>query len=426
MQSLIPRDDLETILRWMPQREIVVLLGARQVGKTSLIKLIWQKLPESKTFFFDLEKSDDLNRFRSIESFLSYLQARGFDGKHQIYVAIDEAQYLPKPSNFLKVIHDHHPLIKLIVSGSSALDIRKQFKDALTGRKVVFEIHPLNFSEYLYFTHHKEAGIKQKVHIDSVLENFGAVKPYGSLTGTIAPAFEIFAVWGGYPLVSLSKTKEEKLRRLKEIHDTYLQKDVRDLAKVENLAGFNRLVSFLAVQSSQLLNLQNLSRELQMPRRDVERFIAILEKTFVVERTLPFHSNRQKELVKMSKLFFADTGLRNMNIEDMRPLELRQDKGYLIENAVFAELKKRKELTARIQFWRTKDGSEVDFIRVLNREPLPIEVKYQTFTRPSLEPSLKNFISKYEPRQAVVVTRDFLCQSQVGRTKVFHIPAWMV
>ncbi|MEW6556987.1 MAG: ATP-binding protein [Elusimicrobiota bacterium] len=426
MELLFPREIITCIEKWLDKPEIIVLLGGRQVGKTCIIKLLTQKLNPKECLYFDLEDTYNLQILSSVETFIGYVEAKGLNNAKKVYVFIDELQYLPEPAKFLKIIHDHYLNIKLIVSGSSSFEIRKRFTDGLTGRKIIFSVYPLSFKEYLVFKKSEFAKIKNEVSIKKIITNFKKMKKYNTLTPNLLPLFEDFMVFGGYPLPTLTAETEHRIMRLKEIHNTYIQKDIKDLAKIENIVQFNRLVSFLSLQIGGLLNLNEVCKEVGLTRRHIEKFIFILEKTFVLNLLKPFFTNRQKEITKMPKLFFCDTGLRNININDIRPLDIRQDKGAIAENCFFQEILKRKEPLQELYFWRTKEQHEIDFIIMENRQLLPVEIKYQKIKSPIIPTSLRAFINKFLPSKAVIVTRDYIDRIKLNKTDVFFIPLWMV
>ena len=422
--KLFNRDIAAAIEKWLDKPEIIVLLGARQVGKTSIMKLLMQKLKSGEYLYFDLEDTDNIRILGEVNTFLDYISAKGL-GKKKIKVFIDEFQYLPHPAKFLKIIHDHHPNIKLIISGSSSFEIRKKFTDALTGRKVVFLVRPLSFREYLTFRKNEFAEVKKTLFLKNIIANFRKMKKYGVLSPKILPLYEDFIIFGGYPLPTLTIETENKIMRLKEVHNTYIQKDIKDLAKIENVAQFNRLVSFLSVQAGGMLNINTVGKEVGISRRHLERFIFILEKTFVLDLLKPFFTNRQKEIIKMPKLYFSDTGMRNVNIDDIRPLDVRPDKGALAENAFYQEMLKRKTPLEEIYYWRTKEHHEIDFVLMENRTVFPVEIKYQRFKKPEISTSMHVFIDRFSPPKAVIVTRDFFHKAKINRTELFFIPLWM-
>ncbi|HEX7320668.1 MAG TPA: ATP-binding protein [bacterium] len=422
---LLPRDILGPIKKWLDKPEIIVLLGARQVGKSSIMKLLMREMTDDECIYLDLEDTYNLQIVSGVDKFLEYLSTQKLHPKKRIKVFIDEFQYLPEPAKFLKLIHDHHQEIKLIISGSSSFEIRKKFTDALTGRKIVFTIYPLSFTEYLAFKKSPYRENKESIDLFRILRHFDLAKAQHLLTPKIQPVLEDFIIYGGYPLPSLTNETEARILRLKEIHNTYVQKDIKDLAKLENIPQFNRLIMFLSVQNGSLLNLNEVGKETGIKRRHLEKYLFLLEKTFVINTLRPYYRNRQKEITKMPKLYFGDTGLRNININDTRSLDKREDAGCLAETFFYSEfLKKRMSLTD-INFWRDKQQHEVDFVLVENRVPMPVEIKFQRFTKPDVPPSLKNFMEKFKPKRAVVITRDYLDRIKI-KTEIYFIPLWMI
>ena len=168
-KDLLPREIIGSIKKWVDTPEIIVLLGARQVGKSSIMHLLMQEMVEEEYAYFDLEDTFSLEIMTNVDKFLAYLQTRKLNHKKRTKVFIDEFQYLPEPAKFLKLIHDHHQEIKLIISGSSSFEIRRKFTDALTGRKVVFTIHPLSFAEYLQFKKSQYQQNKRQIDLPKIL-----------------------------------------------------------------------------------------------------------------------------------------------------------------------------------------------------------------------------------------------------------------
>jgi predicted AAA+ superfamily ATPase len=423
--DLLPREIVDSIKKWFDKPEIIVLLGARQVGKSCIMKLLMQEMSENEYVYFDLEDTYNLDLVSSVDKFLAYLKTQKFSAKKKIKVFIDEFQYLPEPAQFLKLVHDHHQEIKLIISGSSSFEIRKRFTDALTGRKIVFTIYPLNFSEYLLFRKSPFLQTKKQVDLNTVLHDFNRAKELHTLTPKLWTNLEDFMIYGGYPLPTLTQDTEARVLRMKEIHNTYIQKDIKDLAKLENIPEFNRLVSFLSVQNGSLLNLNEVSKETGITRRHLEKYIFILEHTFVLHLLKPFYRNRQKELTKMPKMFFLDAGLRNININDIRSLNKREDAGILAENFFLSEFLKKRMTLIDIYYWRTKQQHEVDFVLVESRKAMPVEIKYRRFVKPVVSSSLMYFIERFKPEKAIVITRDYFNRIN-DQAEIYFVPLWMI
>jgi hypothetical protein len=425
--ELIDRDVLKEIIPWLSEREILVLLGARQVGKTSLLRLLQNHVKDNPVIYLDLESAFDLAHAATPEKLVDYLFSQRTPKDRRVYCFIDEIQYHPEPTHFLKILHDHHPNIKLAVSGSSSFAIRQKFKDALTGRKQIFHVAPLHFAEFLRFKKHPEQSVKESLTLDTVLADFSAARKFHSLTPQILPLWEEFVVYGGYPRPSLTADTSMKQARLREIYNSYVQKDIKDLARIDNVVQFNQLVNFLAVQISQLFRVDEVSKEVGLPASRLNKYLLLLENTFIISRLRPYHSNRQKELTRMPKLYFCDTGLRNTGLSDFRDLSMRPDGGALAENQCLLELLRRAPAGDDFFFWRTWDKSEVDFIRSRKRRDLlPLEVKYQSLHQPKTPPALRNFMRIYGCSTGIVVTKDYFGEAEADSQRILFVPAWML
>lgn len=402
-------------MAWLGKVPILVVIGARQVGKTVVLKLMVEQLyaigvEKKQIIYLDLEDLRTLEICnRDLDFFKRYLSLQGVDLSQQAYVFIDEIQYHNNPTNFLKLIADHEKNIQLIVSGSSALEMRQTFKDALTGRKQVFHLQTLSFEEFLIFKEdemllrwYRENSFHSKYEKGFDHVGFEIVKV------KLQESANDFILYGGYPAVVKETEEKFKLGRLQEIVQTYIRKDIKDLARIENVVAFNRLMILLAGRTGNLVNLNELSKEAGISRTTLEKYILLLENTFVIKLLTPFYSNMKTETVKMPKLYFLDTGHINSLLLNFNTLERRPDAGALIENFVFKQLYTKLTPTDRLNFWRNQNKNEVDFI--LNGDPL--EVKFQRFNGPEIPKSLRQFLEKYQPRHTYVVTKDYFHHSE--------------
>jgi len=364
---LFKRQVIDEITRYYYTHDIIVIHGARQVGKTSILMYIQKQLAEQgeQILYIDLEDSRFVSLLdRGVEEFLNYLRGEGFDlpkfaqsGK-RLYVLIDEIQYLSEPSSFLKLIADHHRYLKLIVSGSSSFEMKSKFKDSLVGRTVNFEIYPLSFGEMLTFK-----GV-------SFLPE---ITPTEIKTQELRALYLEYALFGGYPKIVLTPELERKERYLQQIIDTYVRKDIRDLAEIRDISRFNRLLEVLASQSGSLLNVSELSNTCDLSRPTIERYLFMLEQTYILRLVRPFSRNLRSEVFKTPKIFFYDTGLMQMLWLKRLQSELL---GPVFETSLFAELAKRTRVDD-ITYWRTVEKKEIDFIVKRPEGPLPLEVKSQ-------------------------------------------------
>lgn len=424
ISHLKKREILFELKKELSRKEINLLLGTRQAGKTSLLYLLLdyllheERVNPSQIFFFDLENINELEqleRCTDFRKFPPYLKSEGADLKKKIYLFIDEIQYLSHPSNFLKYLYDHLGL-KFIVSGSSSLEIKKKFTDRLTGRQRTFLVRPLSFQEFLHFKGKKRKKIKGLNHKQS-LGNEGFFEE-------LLEEFEEFVVFGSYPAVVLEKSFEEKKKILAGIYNLYVRKDIRDFEKVTDPQAFNHLVRLLGFQIGSLVNEVELSISSRLSRPAIKKHLFLLENTFIIKLIFPYFNNPRSELTKMPKVFFTDNGLRNFIVNNFNALKERVDAGFLIENAVFGELSGKAGASEEVHFWRTKQKQEVDFVWLLEkRKPLPIEVKYQSFKKARIPGGMASFLRRYQPDKGVVVTRDFFGEKTFGQSRVLFLPA---
>jgi len=230
--NLIKRTALEEISRYLPTDDIIVIHGTRQVGKTSILMVLQDNLiaQGNQVHYLDLEDSRYVSMInKGVDEFLKYLKEEGFNldvfqqNQKKLFVMIDEIQYLENPSSFLKLLADHHRYLKLIVSGSSSFEIKSKFKDSLVGRTVNFEIYPLSFEEFLWF--------KGVAFVPGA--NFTEKK-----IAEMQSLYLEFALYGGYPKIVLTDDISIKEKYLQQIIDTYIRKDIRDLADIKDVNKF--------------------------------------------------------------------------------------------------------------------------------------------------------------------------------------------
>lgn len=422
---LIERDLKNKILPWMDRDEIIVIIGSRQVGKTTLVRLLLNDIPEGQKAYFDLEDMNILGIMnQGPHAFVNYLRLLGYPPEKRVVVALDEIQYIDNPSNFLKIIHDHHPNIKLIVSGSSTLEIRQKFKDSLAGRKVVFELDSLNFLEFLRFKGDSIARIKENIGtIQDILEN--RFNPSSGLVkNELLPYLYEYLVFGGYPKVSQSDDMKLKVSILNEIYSSYVRKDIKDIANIEDILAFNNLLKLLSAQAGNMVNINEISGTLGINVATAKKYLFLLENTFIVSLLNPYFKNKRKEISKMPKVYLLDNGLRNTALSNFQLFGGRGDEGLLFENYVFSELKKRFQVNKELFYWRTIAKAEVDFILNINNRIVPIEAKAHEMKQPALTRSFRSFIDSYKPDAGIVVNQSFSGTMEYGGCKIYFVPAY--
>lgn len=394
-QKLIEREIFKELQRHLLEKEVSVIVGARQTGKTTLLNQLadWLvasgKAKEPQIRFFNLDLIADMESIRDQSDFVRFLQEE-LEREKFLFVFIDEIQRLESPGKFLKGIYDLNMPIKFVVTGSSSLEIKSKIFESLTGRKRVFHLWPFSFSESLLWHDPGLLNLTDKKDISSL--NKKKILNY---------LFE-FIVFGGYPRVVLSRNKDDKINVLNEIYSSYIEKDIAGFMKIKNPFTFSKLISLLGDQAGNLLNSKEISNTLAINFRTTESYLSALENTFVINLIRPYFTNSRKELTKMPKIYFTDNGLRNLSVKYFADFPDSRDKGKLLENFVLTSL--LKEWYGTINYWRTKDKNEVDFIlKDYFGHVIPLEVKAMEMRKAEIGKGLKSFIERYKPQMAIVV-----------------------
>ena len=384
------------IMMYLNDLEAIIILGSRQVGKTTLLKIIMEKInAPGRVFYLDLEDPRNLEIVdKGPEDLMEYLSSLGASFNVKNYVFLDEIHYINNPSRFIKLIVDHYAdKFKIICTGSSALGIKMKFKDALVGRKLIFTLYPLSFREFLLFKGEKRL-------IDNLPANpFEEEKDFTRFfKDEYSRYFNEFLIFGGYPRIVMENSFEKKEKLLGEIVSSYIYRDIRSLFNIGDITKFNNLVKILASQIGSLINVSELARTVGISRMTVLNYISILENSFLISTLPPYSKNLRIEVRKAKKIYWLDNGLRNYLIGDLSPSPSRTDIGVLLEDAIFTGLIKRKKEMDYLFYWRTKDKTEVDFVYESGRKIIPIEVK----TRARYHRGLVNFTRRYEIKNGYV------------------------
>lgn len=411
--SYIKRILFDDVARHLDNKEITLIIGPRQVGKTVLLSqlqeyLIYEKKISSEFIFsFNLDIIQNRELFENQTEFIKFIKQKSV--KQKIYIFIDEAQKVKEAGVFFKGVYDSDLPVKLILTGSSTFEIKSKIFESLTGRKRVFHLFPFSFLEILSF---KDLQLYNLVRGNKEILLYDHKK--------ILNIFSEYCVWGGYPRAALTNNYQEKALYLKEIFTSYIEKDVIGFLKIENENNFIKLVKLLASQIGNLINIAELSSLINTDRYTVQRYLSILEKTFVVYSLPPFFTNARQEIVKNPKIFFIDAGLRNSGLESLnKPFENREDKGALLENTILKELLIFKYNNINLKFWRSKQKAEVDFIIEKGLDVFPLEVKSNCDGKASK--SFMGFIERYNPKQAFVISLNYRGEKIKNRTKINFI-----
>lgn len=368
-------------------KQILILLGSRQVGKTTLVKKLF---PEAKYLLVDNEPIRKILETYDIETYKTLI------GQDSREIIIDEIHLLSNPGRAAKIIYDQVDGVKLVITGSSSFHIKNKTGESLAGRKIDYDIYPLTFSEYL-----NQQGIEAELNFN-VLENViesGLVSRGDKLYGfDMEGVLDGVLLFGQYPHL-VDHPNDEKF--LSNFVDSLIFKDILELDLIENKRLARDLLKLLAHQVGNLINYSELSKSLGADSRTIRRYIEIFEQSFVLFRLYPYSKNKRDEISKSAKIYFFDTGVRNALIGDFSSLDARADKGALFENFIISEIVKQnsyKELNYSLHYWRTKQGSEIDIVLERGAELFGVEIKYKRGAANTA------FLNRYPEAKMMVIT----------------------
>ena len=350
--------------------KVLILIGPRQVGKTTLLKSLCEA--EGSYLFINGDNADDRLQLENAGE----NKLRNIIGKYQT-VFFDEAQRINNIGIILKIIHDQIPDVRLLVSGSSALEISNNINEPLTGRKWEYNMFPFSWNE--------------------LKKHFGYLKNQNNIPQ--------YLTYGTYPEVITNPNDAEHI--LNQIAGSYLYKDLLQYQGIRKPEVLDKLLLALALQLGSEVNFNELSRTVGVDRGTVEQYIALLEKAFVVFRVNPLARNVRNEINTTRKIYFYDTGIRNAIIGNFKPLELRQDVGALWENFIIAERLKAhryKNWYGRTYFWRTYQQQEIDWIEEIDGTFSAYEFKWNP--KKSKAKFSSTFLDNYPIKKTMVVTTE--------------------
>ncbi|MFW6196013.1 MAG: ATP-binding protein [Thermoplasmatota archaeon] len=427
-EKFFDRELLEKLKRWSDRREIIAIKGPRQSGKTTILKMFRKWLINEKgvdrdrTVFKTMEDHEFKKEFEKDpqETIESYI----FDDK-KYYFFLDEFQHTEEGGKKLKLLYDTFENIKLIITGSSSLELTGKTSKHLVGRMFSTHLYPFSFWEFLNVKNKRLSRIYSKRNEDVwrfLKEGDEFDIKEGIFLSEFQKPFEEFLRYGSYPEVIKSQKEEMKKTVLKNLFETYIARDIIALLKIQESSKLREVVKILSSQLGGILNYNNISESCEIYYKKTKRFLKILEETYVVDLIKPYHKNLKTELRKNPKAYFFDLGLRNYALKNFLPLESRTDKGEMVENFVLNQF--RYKGAEEIHYWRTQGKAEVDFIYENGTEIIPIEVKYKKFDEPRISRGYRSYISTYKPDRGVMVTKDFWGEKLIDETKVKFIPVY--
>ena len=337
--------DLQSVLESKINKgKVLVLIGPRQVGKTTLLKSILKSFSDGKTQFWNCDESDVRSMLENVNS----SQLKMLIGNSQ-FIVIDEAQRIKNIGLTVKLLHDNFPEVQLFVTGSSSIDLSNFINESLTGRK--FEYHLFPFS------------------VEELVKNFSILEEKRLLNERL--------VYGFYPDVVNNPVDKKKI--LLNLTNSYLYKDVFEFQDVRKSYVIEKLLQALALQVGSEVSFNELANLLGIDILTVQRYVDLLEKAYVIFHLRSYSGNVRNELKKSLKIYFYDNGIRNAIISNFSQIDLRGDVGQLWENFLISERIKHNSynnIQAKYYFWRTTQKQEIDFIEEIDGKLYAWEFKF--------------------------------------------------
>lgn len=349
------------IKEWLFKNRVIIIYGARQTGKSTLVKRIIKEFSDEAKYL----NADEASINRLFSDAKDVVTLGRIIGTSKI-VVIDEAQRIENIGLKLKILADNFKNQQIIATGSSSFDLANKINEPLTGRTVQFTLYPFSLKELRQ--------IWDKRELELQLENL--------------------LIFGSYPAVITASSLEEKTVVLKQLTADYLYKDILSFNKVKKSEILKRFTEAISLQTGNEVSYNELANLLQISKETVMAYLDILEQGFVLFRLTSFSRNLRTEISKSRKIFFFDTGIRNVLINNLNPLSLRTDVGFLWENFVVSEFKKEQFWAANsspLYFWRTYSQEEIDLIKDEGGKLQAYEIKWQKTRQHPPKNWLKNY-----------------------------------
>lgn len=368
---MIQRTLQTVIAKYIGKGKAILLVGARQVGKSTLFRLLTDSMA-SPVLWLNCDQSTT----QTLLTNPSLMDLRMLIATNKTIV-IDEAQRVENIGLTLKLITDNFPEVQLLVTGSSSLGLHDRLNEPLTGRKIEYFLFPISTEEI----YRAEGVIAVKERLPKRL------------------------IYGSYPDVLYGALPQEKA--LRELAESYLYKDVLEIEGLRKPAVLQKLLTALALQVGSEVSYNELSRTVGVDSKTIEKYIDILEKCFIVFRLNSYSRNLRTELTKGKKIYFYDLGIRNAILSNFSPIDMRMDIGALWENFFIVERMKYNHYADRAvntYFWRTSDKQEIDYIEESNGELHLFEMKWNAKKQNTKIPN--QFLNTYHPAHSDIITPD--------------------
>jgi len=380
-----PRRNLTKIRKYLNAREIIVLTGMRRVGKTTLYRLLFEEIKSKNKIFLDLENPLNQKIFEetNYDNVWLNLQRLNLNPKEKAWIFLDEIGAMPQIVKVIKYLFDHYE-IKFFLTGSTSFYLKNLFPESLAGRKITFELFPLDFEEFLIFKGIKQnfsQSFKQKDKEKNLITYERLIKLY-----------EEYLEYGGFPQVVLAPQPQLKKLALEDILKSYFEKDVQGLADFKNLSAFRDLLLLLLARTGTKIDISKLASEIGVSRPTIQEYLSFLRQTYFLDLVPAYSKSPDRQASKAKKLYICDTGFINCFT--------KVEGGRLFENSVYLNLKKY----GKISYFQKWSGTEIDFI--LEDKGIALEVKENTL--PQDYNRLKRISSGLRLKEFYVVTKRFV------------------
>lgn len=384
--TYFPRKILKDINRWLDDKSAIVITGTRRTGKTTLLQMIYDQIENENKAFYDLENPLHRQYFSEInyDNILANLKQTGITSDKKSFIFLDEIQAMPEITKMVKYLYDHYD-IKFFLTGSSSFYLKNLFPESLAGRKIIFELFPLDFEEFLIFKGYDKKKFTEDFIKKDQEKNFIAYeleKKY----------FDEYLEFGGFPQIVLEENYQKKRDQLEDVYKSYFEKEVSGLADFHDLGSFQNLLRLLVQRAGSKLDISKLATEIGLTRKTIYGYLYFLEKTYFLNFVPLFSSSIDREVSGAKKIYICDNGILNL----LSPTPA----GVQLENIVFQNLKKYGE----IRYYQKRNGQEIDFI--LPEKSTALEVKlagddrdYHKLIKIATKLNLKNYF---------VITKSFV------------------
>ena len=379
-----PRKIQKDLKNQLKFREIVVLTGMRRVGKTTLMRWLFDQVQSHNKVFLDLENLIDQKVFDEIDfnNIWYNLKPYGISSKTKSYIFVDEIQLMPQAIKAIKYLYDHYD-VKFFITGSSSFYLKNLFPESLAGRKVVFELFPLTFQEFLTFKEVPKPEIKN-LERKVKEKNFVNYEKYKKF-------YDEYLQFGGFPQVVLQDDIQQKQYYLNDIFNSYFEKDVKTLADFRSINTLREFILILMQRTGSKLDISKLASELKISRPTVYSYLNFLSSTYFLHLVPPYSKSIDREVSSAKKVYFCDTGLLNWLT--------RLSDGALFENAIYNQIK----TYGGIKYYQKRSGAEIDF--VIPEQSLAFEVKI-TATERDLK-KLERLSSELNFKKYFIISKNY-------------------